>query len=130
MAQGPNTGAGANNNVNVCPRGWRLPRTHALGTTGSAANNTNTNEFWNLNQQVNSGSTTTDSDLRTNWLGVRAGDVANSGNLLNVGTLGYYWSSTVNSATGARNLYFSAPDVYPTNNLNKTFGLAVRCVLE
>jgi uncharacterized protein (TIGR02145 family) len=49
-------------------------------------------------------------------------------NFGNQGNLGYFWSSTVSSATGAHSLYFSSTNVYPAGNLSKGNGFAVRCV--
>ena len=52
----------------------------------------------------------------------------NNGSLNNVGTNGYYWSSTI-SGTSAYDLYFNSDD-YNTNNPNRANGLSVRCVSE
>ena len=62
------------------------------------------------------------------WLGVYAGNVNTAGNLNNVGTNGRYWSSSVNSATNAYNLYIDGTNVNPANNNNKANGISVRCV--
>ena len=111
------------------PKNWRLPRTTTLGT--AAAPSSNLNEFWNLNQSQNNGLTNTDSLLRTNWLGVRAGLVLSStGDFVSVGTNGNYWASTVSIATVARMLVFSATNVDPTSGCNKAGGCSVRCVLD
>ena len=111
-----------------CPKNWRLPRTNTLGS--SAQVNDNTNEFWNLNQSQNNGLTNTDSGLRTNWLGVRAGNVGSDGTFLSVGASGNYWSSTVGGAANARSLVFNATVVSPASNWNKAVGCSVRCVLD
>jgi len=49
--------------------------------------------------------------------------------LNNVGTRGYYWSSTVNS-TNSHNLYFTSSNVNPANNNVRAYGFSVRCVAE
>jgi uncharacterized protein (TIGR02145 family) len=49
--------------------------------------------------------------------------------LNNQSSNGYYWSSTVNSGTNARNLNFNSSNVNPgNNNTNKNNGFAVRCL--
>jgi hypothetical protein len=45
-----------------------------------------------------------------------------------VGSQGYYWSSTVATATNALNLTFASSGVWPVNTSSKGVGLAVRCV--
>jgi len=53
-----------------------------------------------------------------------------SGALTNVGSNGYSWSSSPNSAgsTNAGNLNFNASNVNPFNNNNRANGFPVRCV--
>jgi hypothetical protein len=51
-----------------------------------------------------------------------------NGTLGNVGSNGYYWSSTV-SSTGARYLYFSSSNAYMGNN-GRADGLSVRCIKD
>jgi hypothetical protein len=58
---------------------------------------------------------------------LRGGNFWN-GSFNNVGTEGRYWSSTVNNANNAHNLYFIATNVNPANNNNKGNGFAIRCV--
>lgn len=48
--------------------------------------------------------------------------------LLNRGSYGYYWSSTYDSATSARNLGFSSSNVDPQYSRNRRFGFSVRAV--
>jgi len=110
------------------PKNWRLPRSDNPGS--SPGGNNNRNEFWNLNQSQNNGLTNTDSGLRTNWLGVRAGIVSNAGVLNDVGAWGFYWSSTVSNAATARLLNFNATSVNPAGGSNKSGGFSVRCVLD
>ena len=104
--------------ASICPAGWRLP-------TGEPT----TGEFWLLNNEVNGGSTTTDLGLRNTWLGVYAGALSTAGYFSTVGDWGFYWSSTIASATLARSLLFSSTSVFPATTNNKNFGFSVRCVL-
>ncbi len=53
-----------------------------------------------------------------------------SGALTNVGSNGYYWSSSSYAAgnINAGNLNFNSGNVYPLNNNNRANGFSVRCV--
>ena len=44
------------------------------------------------------------------------------------GSRGYYWSSTYNSGSSARYLYFNSSDVGPTYDLSRRYGFSVRAV--
>lgn len=105
----------ANATVSVCPAGWRLP-------TGSSI----TGELTLLNNAVNSGSTNSDAGLRTNWL-AQYGGTWNNG-FSGLGSLAYYWSSSLYSSTSAYDLYFYSFNISPANGLIKTYGAGVRCV--
>ena len=41
---------------------------------------------------------------------------------------GYFWSSSVDGTTGARNLYFGSTAVNPQYSSDKVYGFTVRCV--
>ncbi|MCL2444980.1 hypothetical protein FWD07_02575 [Candidatus Saccharibacteria bacterium] len=113
-------------NVSVCPAGWRLP---TAGADGGTMQNNSTNEFWNLNQAVNGGLTTTDAGLRTQWLGMHGGNWFD-GNFVNTGDWGFYWSSTQSNAGSARHFSFNTMNASFANGSNKQIGLAVRCIAE
>lgn len=105
--------------TSVCPDGWRLP-------TGNGG------EFGALNTSVNGGSTTSNTGLRTSWLGQYGGSWAFS-SFSGQGERGLYWSSTQASATNTRLLSIYAdpeiltnPDV--TGSGGKASGFAIRCV--
>jgi len=106
----------ADPSINICPLGWRLP-------TGEPT----TGEFTLLNNTVNGGLTTSPSGLLTSSLFMFGGWFG-SGSFSDVGVGGTYWSSTVNTATNARSIYFSAIAGDPTSSAGKGTGLAVRCV--
>ena len=118
---GQNTAACANANTpapdtttNICPAGWRLP------TGGSGG------EFEGLNTAINGGLTNTDAGLLANGLFQRSGLWSNGFSYQ--GSYGGYWSSSQNSSTSARNLYFSSIGVYPAGSNGKSYGFAVRCI--
>ena len=113
-------------NVSICPSGWRLP---TAGNSGSTADNSPNNEFWNLNQRVNGGSPTSPQGLLDNWLGLLTGTVGSSGGGMNdVGVRSDSWSSTILNATSTRSLGYSELVVNPTQSSSKTNGRTVRCV--
>ncbi len=111
----------------ICPKGWRLP------TGGSSG------EFQALYNKWTSATWTTNNGKNGRWLGgasaaaggsffPAAGNVYTSG-LGSTGSYGYYWSSTIYSATYAYDLYFySSSDIYPADRNIRCFGYSVRCV--
>lgn len=101
--------------VSVCPAGWRLP-------TGASI----TGEYTLLNSAINSSSTSSDAGLRTTWLGQYGGSWNNG--FAGVGSLAYYWSSSLYSSTSGFVLYFYSFNVAPANGVIKYYGLAVRCI--
>lgn len=100
--------------ITICPAGWRLP----VGGSGG--------EFNPLNIAVNSGSTTTDVGLRTNWLSQRGGYWNNG--FLAQGSDSHYWASTQAAAANANKMFFKSSVVYTVDNSYKNQGFAVRCV--
>jgi len=103
---------GASGVNNPCPAGWRLP-------TETEMNNERTS--WGQNNY--SGAIA--SPLKLPSAGYR-----NTGNgiIYDVGTHGYYWSSTI-SATGASNLFFGSISA----NLSISFradAMSVRCIMD
>ena len=53
-----------------------------------------------------------------------------SSQLYNVGSNGFWWSSTVNSTDVSRYLNLGTSSVIPQNNGYKYYGYAVRCVAQ
>jgi uncharacterized protein (TIGR02145 family) len=51
-----------------------------------------------------------------------------SGSLANVGTYGYYWSSTVSGAN-SRGLYFNSSNAYMVDDF-RADGFSVRCLKD
>ena len=45
----------------------------------------------------------------------------------NVGSIGYYWSSTPNGASSAYDLYFNSSSISPQHNSYRSYGFSVRC---
>ena len=56
-----------------------------------------------------------------------AGFVSSS-SLGNVGSNGYYWSRTADSASLAYLLYFTSSGVYPAYGTGRYLGFSIRCV--
>lgn len=101
-----------NTSISICPSGWRLP-------FASAASDFNV-----LNGAVNGGSTTSDTGLRTAWLGQYSGN----GFTGIQGGSGHYWSLTQSSATNVNAFTFYSTGVTSPNSLVKYGGYAVRCL--
>ena len=129
---------GTNVSGSICPTGWRLPSAMSDGSTATGNGTSFTAaDFAVLNASMNAGSLTsgsTTSSYYANWLFTGAWSGVFSGywynGFYNQGSYGYYWSSTANSSTFARNLSFDSSYVGPGNfNGNKCSGRAIRCVL-
>ena len=98
----------------ICPKGWRLTRSSSTPAY---------NDFQNLYSAYGTIGKANGYPL---WL-VRAGYV-NSGTLNYSGNYGFYWSSTVNSASVAYGLYINSGGSYPSYSRNRDYGFSVRCV--
>lgn len=96
----------------ICPKGWRLP------TGGSSG------EFQTLYNNYNSSALMQGEPNFT-----LSGNVYN-GSVANQGSIGYFWSSTVNNANFAYHLYLNSSDVYPAGLSDKYYGFSVRCVAK
>jgi len=83
------------------------------------ADPSNGNDGWDNNTE------TFDSALKLPSAGYRTRVI---GVLINQGTHGYYWSSTV-SGTNARYLYFTSSAAY-TNFSSRVHGFTVRCLKD
>jgi uncharacterized protein (TIGR02145 family) len=120
----------------ICPTGWHVP---AGWTTITAS------EFLKLHNAVGGGATdtsnsstpytafwkptsTTSVTTTDPWKGIYSGYSDSSGGLGNQSRLGYWWSSTEASPTGAYNLGVYTSSVNPQNGSNKNLGFTVRCV--
>ncbi len=143
--------------MDICPKGWRLPWTSDSGTTrqGSAefyklalAYNSNSSVWSNYIAPASTSSSspyTSDATVRQNMVlgdsgsldptldtngaaGFTYAGYYNGTTLNNVGTFGYYWSSSIYNTYYSYYLYFNTWDVSPQNYDRKYFGFAVRCV--
>ena len=120
----------------ICPKGWHLPTTYN-------GNPNNSTDFRKLVialggsssiQLYNSSTTPTGATMSSalqaspnNFL--LAGRYY-SGSLANGGSDGYYWSSTsYTDNSTARFLYFYSSFVNPANNIRRSMGNSVRCVM-
>jgi uncharacterized protein (TIGR02145 family) len=108
--QNTNLWQGVNGVNNPCPTGYRIPTEAELNAERLS---------WSSNNNAGAFA----SPLKLPVAGYRN---LNSGSLPNVGTFGYYWSSTVSSAD-SRNLFFnsSLANMYPANRAR---GNSVRCL--
>ena len=106
-----------------CPDGWRIPTRSELNGLVGAATRTWTTQNGMNGMLFGHGSNT----IFLPAAGYRNG---NDGTLGNVGTNGYYWSSTEDSSNYAYNLGFSSGNAPEVSRYNKRFGYSVRCVAE
>jgi len=67
-------------------------------------------------------------DLRLNPFYLLYSGRVDSGSLYNVGSNGYYWSSTAYNASHAYRLLFSSSSVGPSYNYNRYGGFSIRCL--
>jgi uncharacterized protein (TIGR02145 family) len=104
---------GVNGVNNPCPSGYRLPTDAELDTQERPS--------WNTNNSAGA----FNSPLKLTVAGYRN---FSSGTLTNVGSSGYYWSSTI-ASTGATYLVFSSSSASNTSN-NRANGMSVRCIKE
>jgi uncharacterized protein (TIGR02145 family) len=115
------TGSTWEESNNVCPEGWRVPTLA---------------ELQNLINSEHEGTTINEVDgiifgtePNTIFLPAAGSRMYNVGLLDNVGTKGYYWSSTPYDSVNAYNLDF----IYSGGGMfynNRKYGISVRCVAE
>ncbi|MBQ9017159.1 InlB B-repeat-containing protein, partial [Candidatus Saccharibacteria bacterium] len=98
----------------VCPKGWRLP--------------TNT-EYSNIATFMGGSNSTGSAKIRRSPYNFVYGGDFSSSDWSNVGSYGYYWSSTQYSSTNGRNLTFGSSYLGTSYNY-KYYGRSVRCVAE
>ena len=143
--------------MDICPKGWRLPWTSDSGTTRTTtadfyvlADSYNASASWTNKPTGNSTGDpyTTDATIRQNMI---KGDASSldpeldtngsagftyageyySTTLGNVGTNGYYWSSSVSNGNFGYDLVFvKSGNIYPQGNNDKNNERAVRCVAQ
>jgi uncharacterized protein (TIGR02145 family) len=109
--------AAATNCRGVCPPGWHVP---------SRA------EFNDANNKFNSAYKCTQSacwNSGSEWAGVCAGFSSAFGDISEIGSKAYYWSSTQYNGSNAHSLTFTLRgSASTTGYTSKHFGLLVRCV--
>jgi uncharacterized protein (TIGR02145 family) len=110
--QNDNLWQGVNGVNNPCPSGYRLPTETELEAERTS---------WSSNNAAGAFA----SPLKLPMAGVRS---ISNGSLIDVGTNGYYWSSTVSSAL-SRNLFFLSSDAH-IGTFNRALGNSVRCIKD
>ena len=111
--QNTNLWQGVNGVNNPCPSGYRLPTSAELNTErGSWSSNDGAGAFA--------------SPLKLPMAGFRS---FSDGSLGHVGSMGFYWSSTVNG-TLSRNLYFDSSSNAGVDSDFRAVGFSVRCLKD
>jgi hypothetical protein len=108
--QNNNLWQGVNGVNNPCPNGYRLPTETEINAERLS---------WSANTSVGAFA----SPLKLPMAGIRSNSI---GSLFNVGSFGYYWSSTV-SGTESRGLFFSSGAANMIISIRAN-GLSVRCI--
>ncbi len=98
------------------PKGWRLPNRENF------SNFSTTTFTWDSS---NKGRT-----YEGNWFPAAGYRHSYSGSMGNVGSNGYYWSSSPYNDGGGCHLYFHSGDVNPSDYSGRASGFGVRCVQE
>ncbi len=111
-SQNDNLWQGVSGTNNPCPSGYRLPTETELN---------NERLSWSTNNTAGAYA----GPLKLAVAGLR---LISSGSLFNVGSSGYYWSSTVDG-TGSRSLYIGSSDADMNRDL-RAFGFSVRCIKD
>ncbi len=109
---GTNNVTSGNSPKDICPKGWRLP------TGGSSG------EFQTLYSNYNSVA------LMQGVPNIVLSGYVVNGSMSSQDSSGSFWSSTVGSADNAYFLRLYSSYVYPARNLNKYYGLSVRCMAQ
>jgi uncharacterized protein (TIGR02145 family) len=110
--QNDNLWQGVNGTNNPCPSGYRLPTEAEINAERLS---------WSSNNAAGAFA----SPLKLPMAGNRS---SSSGSLLNVGTSGSFWSTTV-SSTGARLLVFGSSDALMDTD-DRAYGFSVRCIKD
>jgi uncharacterized protein (TIGR02145 family) len=110
--QNTNLWQGVNGVNNPCPNGYRIPTETEINAERLS---------WSVNTSVGAFA----SPLKWTTAGYRN---TNNGTLLDVGSIGYFWSSTV-SGTFSRYLDFNSSNAIMLDNY-RAIGLTVRCIKE
>jgi uncharacterized protein (TIGR02145 family) len=112
--QNNNLWQGVNGVNNPCPSGYRLPTSTELDAERSSWGN----NYFNAAGAFNS--------LKLPLAGYRK---YSDGSLDNVGTVGYYWNSTING-TNSRSLFFNSTFLSVSSFESRAEGNSVRCIMN
>jgi uncharacterized protein (TIGR02145 family) len=104
-----------------CPTGFKVPTDTEL----EAERNNGGTGFWGTGSLQNNALGVFNSALKLPVAGYR---ISSTGALSDVGSVGYYWSSTV-SGTGARGLGFNSSNALMFSD-DRARGFSVRCIKE
>ena len=108
---------------------WRMPTTDEYVALDNAVNTA-----WTADYQGSgvSGLVLTDKTDSSKALFFPAAGLCSNGSVINVGSIGYYWSSSVYSSKVQRayGLGFSSSGVYWQSNFLRFYGFAVRGILD
>jgi uncharacterized protein (TIGR02145 family) len=107
---------------NVCPAGWRVP------TTEEQRSLFNTRDEW-VTSPVNG--RIFGNGENTLFLPAAGHRLSSDASLANLGSYGFYWSSTYygsDTGTDVYRMYFRSTNQLANDRANKSYGFSVRCV--
>ncbi len=103
----------------ICPNGWHLP----------TSNTTAKGSFGGLTTAYGAGNNSAGSTImRGSPMYFQYSGNAVSGGISNVGSSGYYWSSTPNGSINAYYLYLNSSRALPSDYYSRYRGFSVRCL--
>ena len=117
----------------ICPKGWKLPQGRS-----STAGDATTRQFGNLWYTSGIITSVSDSSYATNGFNnirtsplffVRGGYVLGS-SLGSSGSYGFYWSSSVNSASYAYFASFDSSTIISALSYSRNYGQSIRCMVR
>ncbi|MBR2997105.1 hypothetical protein IKF33_01565 [Candidatus Saccharibacteria bacterium] len=109
----PKSGTLYDIDADICPAGWHMPTT----TSGSG-------EYYYL---YNTAYSADQANFR-NALSTPLSGYFGNGSANDLGSGGYFWSSTWNSTYRMRILYVNASSVLPSSNDGRNYGSSLRCI--
>ena len=119
----PTTTTGTTALNSLCPKNWQLP-TNTNPTSTGVKSYANLTDIYGIGDNAEGSIALKSAPLYF----VRSGDYNYSGNMIDLGSGGSYWSSTASNTPYAYYLGFGGSGVSPQGNSGRGVGFPLRCV--